>query len=116
MRKEYACNEEIAVIIKKLEKANNLINSEILERKVIILNSNGLHARPATKFMQIANKFNAEILVKTMNKEVDGKNVIDLLTLGARRGTEIVISAKGSQASEALDALEELVKGKFGEE
>src|SRR5574342_1433366 len=91
-------------------------NSQLLERKVKISNSNGMHARPATKFAEIANKYNSEIRVKTKNKEVDGKSIIELLTLGAENGTEIIITAKGTDAAEALDALEGLIKSKFEEE
>ena len=94
----------------------HIINSKPVERKVKISNSNGMHARPATKFAEIANKYNSEIHIKTKNKDVDGKSVIELLTLGAENGTEIIISAKGSDAAEALDALEGLVKSKFEEE
>ncbi|KKO19317.1 MAG: phosphoenolpyruvate--protein phosphotransferase [Candidatus Brocadia sp.] len=91
-------------------------NSQLLERKVKISNSNGMHARPATKFAEIANKYTSEIRIKTKNKEVDGKSIIELLTLGAENGTEIIISAKGTDAAEVLDALEGLVKNKFEEE
>ncbi len=91
-------------------------NSQLLERKLKISNSNGMHARPATKFAEIANKYTSEIRIKTKNKEVDGKSIIELLTLGAENGTEIVICAKGTDAAEALDALEGLVKSKFEEE
>lgn len=91
-------------------------NSKLLERKVKISNSNGMHARPATKFAEIANKYASEVRIKTKNKEVDGKSIIELLTLGAENGTEIIISAKGTDAAEALDALEGLVKSKFEEE
>ena len=94
----------------------HIINSKPVERKVKISNSNGMHARPATKFAEIANKYNSEIRIKTKNKDVDGKSVIELLTLGAENGTEIIISAKGPDAAEALDALEGLVKSKFEEE
>lgn len=92
------------------------ISSRLQERKIKISNSNGIHARPATKFAEIANKYNSEIRVKTKNKEVDGKSIIELLTLGAENDTEIVIHAKGPDAAEALDALEGLVKSKFEEE
>lgn len=91
-------------------------NLQLLKRKIKISNSNGLHARPATKFAEIANKYTSEIRLKAKNKEVDGKSIIELLTLGAENGTEIVVSAKGSDAAEALDALEGLVKSKFEEE
>jgi phosphotransferase system enzyme I (PtsI) len=75
-----------------------------------------MHARPATKFAEIANKYTSEVRIKTKNKEIDGKSVIELLTLGVETGTEIIISAKGSDAAEMLDALEGLVKSKFEEE
>ncbi|NOG41403.1 MAG: HPr family phosphocarrier protein [Planctomycetes bacterium] len=75
-----------------------------------------MHARPATKFSEIANKYTSEIRIRTKSKEVDGKSIIELLTLGAENGTEIIISAKGPDAAEALDALEGLVKSKFEEE
>lgn len=92
------------------------INSKLLERKIKISNSNGMHARPATKFAEVANKYNSEIHVKAKGKAVDGKSVIELLTLGAENGTEMLLCAKGSDAAEALDALEGLVKSKFEEE
>jgi len=92
------------------------INSKLLERKIKISNSNGMHARPATKFAEIANKYNSEIHVKAKGKAVDGKSVIELLTLGAENGTEMLLCAKGIDAAEALDALEGLVKSKFEEE
>lgn len=75
-----------------------------------------MHARPATKFAEISNKYASEIRIKTKNKDVDGKSVIELLTLGAENGTEICIIAKGNDSIEALDALEGLVKSKFEEE
>lgn len=92
------------------------VNSKISERKVKIWNSNGLHARPATKFSEIANKYTSEIRVEAKGKNIDGKSIIELLTLGAENGTELLISAKGVDCAEALDALEELVKSKFEEE
>lgn len=93
-----------------------IVNSKLLERKIKITNTNGMHARPATKFAEIANKYSSEIRVRTKNKEIDGKSVIELLTLGAENDTEIIISTKGTDAAEALDALEGLVKSKFEEE
>jgi phosphoenolpyruvate-protein phosphotransferase (PTS system enzyme I) len=87
------------------------------ERSIKITNLNGLHARPATSFVKMAIKFSSEIFVSTENKEkVNGKSVIDLLTLGARNGTEILIAAKGEDKEEALDALEGLVRNNFNED
>ena len=88
-----------------------------IERRTKIKNTNGLHARPATRFAEMANGFNAEIFVKTENKEeVNGKSIIDLLTLGAKRGTELLITADGNDKESALDALEGLVNDRFNED
>ncbi len=88
-----------------------------MERRTKIKNTNGLHARPATRFAEVAGKFNAEIRVKTDNKEeVNGKSIIDLLTLGAKRGTELLITADGEDKELALDALEGLVNDRFHED
>ncbi len=89
----------------------------LIKRRTKIKNTNGLHARPATRFAEIANKFNSEIFVKTKNKEeVNGKSIIDLLTLGAKRGTELLITADGEDKELALDALEGLVNDRFNED
>jgi phosphotransferase system enzyme I (PtsI) len=89
----------------------------LIERRTKIKNTNGLHARPATRFAEMANKFNSEIFVKTESKEeVNGKSIIDLLTLGARRGTELLITADGEDKEVALDALEGLVNDRFNED
>jgi len=81
-----------------------------------ILNADGLHARPATRFAEIANGYSADIRVKAKDKEVNGKSVIELLTLGAERGTDIRIVADGSDAADALEALANLVSGNFNEQ
>lgn len=89
----------------------------LIERRIKIINANGLHARPATRFAEMANKFNSDILVRTENKEeVNGKSIIDLLTLGAKKGTELFITANGEDREEALDVLEGLVNDRFNEE
>ncbi|MHC4267947.1 MAG: phosphoenolpyruvate--protein phosphotransferase [Planctomycetota bacterium] len=88
-----------------------------IERRTKIINTNGLHARPATRFAEVANKFNSEIFVRTESKEeVNGKSIIDLLTLGAKKGTEIFITAEGEDKEKALDVLEGLVNDRFNED
>ncbi len=89
----------------------------LIERRTKIINTNGLHARPATRFAEVASKFNSEIFVKTANKEeINGKSIIDLLTLGAKKGTELLITADGEDNEVALDALEGLVNDGFNED
>ena len=89
----------------------------LIKRRTKIINTNGLHARPATRFAEVASKFNSEIFVKTANKEeINGKSIIDLLTLGAKRGTELLITADGEDKELALDALEGLINDRFNED
>ena len=89
----------------------------LIKRRTKIINANGLHARPATRFAEVASKFNSEIFVKTANKEeINGKSIIDLLTLGAKRGTELLITADGEDKELALDALEGLINDRFNED
>lgn len=87
-----------------------------LERKLKIVNRLGLHARPSTQFAETAKKFTSAIIVRGNGREVDGKSVIGMLTLGAEEGTELSITANGDDAEQALLALEALVNGRFGEE
>ncbi len=88
----------------------------LINRQYRILNADGLHARPATRFAEIANSYFSDIRVKAKDKEVNGKSVIELLTLGAERGTDIRIIADGKDADAALDALSNLVSGNFNEQ
>ncbi|RKY31987.1 MAG: phosphocarrier protein HPr [Candidatus Omnitrophota bacterium] len=82
----------------------------VIRKKIIVKNKQGLHARPAALFVQVANKFDARIKVKRDKKEeVNGKSIMGILTLGAERGSEIIIEAEGVDAGEALVELEKIV-------
>jgi multiphosphoryl transfer protein len=86
--------------------------------RVTLQNQHGLHARPAARFVQLAASFEADIQVRNESKgkgPVSAKSLNALFTLGAVQGSEIIISAAGSQARQALEALEGLVKANFGE-
>lgn len=87
-----------------------------MERTVIIKNTLGLHARPAALFVQLANKFQSEILVEKKGQKVNGKSIMGIMTLAAGKGQKITIRADGNDAEEAVNALEKLLKDKFGEE
>jgi len=86
------------------------------ETPVIINHKVGLHARPASVFVQTAAKFSSDIFVTHGERNANAKSILTVLTLGAHQGAEITISAEGDDAEEALIALEELVKNNFGEE
>lgn len=86
-----------------------------LARTVTIENSQGLHARPVMRFVDIAGQFQASIQVKKGNRVVDGKNPMEMMLLEATQGTVLELQADGPDATEALDALVRLVAGGFGE-
>jgi len=86
------------------------------EEEVQVGNRLGLHARAAAKFVHVANGFRSKIMVSKDSTRVDGKSILGLLTLAAARGSRLRLSAEGDDAGEALRALVELVRGKFGEE
>ncbi len=85
------------------------------EIKLTINHEVGLHARPASMFVQTAAKFSSDIEVTHGETTANGKSILAVLTLGAHQGAELLISAEGADADEALKALEELVTDNFGE-
>jgi len=87
-----------------------------LVREFAIVNRKGLHARASAKFVQCAEKFEAEVTVTRCGETVGGTSIMGLLTLAAAQGTSITVGATGAEAEAALDALEALVSSGFGEE
>lgn len=85
----------------------------MVKRRIVLSNESGLHARPASNFVNLASKFKAKITIKKDETAVDGKSIIHLLTLGASKGTEIEIIAEGEDASEAVKKLCELIETDF---
>ncbi|MCX8024309.1 MAG: phosphoenolpyruvate--protein phosphotransferase [Thermanaerothrix sp.] len=91
---------------------------EFQQIEAVLKNAHGLHARPAARFVQLASKFDAEILVTNLTTQkgpVSAKSLNALATLGALRDHRIRIMARGRQATEALEALHRLVEERFGE-
>jgi phosphocarrier protein HPr len=87
----------------------------MVERKITIVNQLGLHARAAAKFVQVAGKFRAKILLGRDGQAVDGKSILGILTLAACKGTRLFLSADGPDEGDAVDSLSDLVEDKFGE-
>jgi phosphotransferase system HPr (HPr) family protein len=75
----------------------------------------GLHARPASQFVQIAKQFASDITVAHGEREANAKSILGVLTLGANQGAVITVRADGEDADQALAALEALVADNFGE-
>lgn len=86
------------------------------ERDVTIVNKLGLHVRAVGRFVDTAQKFNAEIRVRNGEKEADGKSIIEMLTLGATPGVVLKLIAQGRDAEQAITSLEALVRDHFHEE
>ncbi len=82
----------------------------------MIKNKFGLHARPSASFVQTASRFRSGIKVEKDGQVADGKSIMDLMMLAAAQGTFITVNANGEDALEALEALEGLIEGQFGEE
>ena len=80
-----------------------------VEKKIVIKNKSGLHARPASLFVQIANKYDCDITVRKGRQKVNGKSIMGILMLAAEKGTGIVITAEGEGASAAVHELEKLL-------
>jgi phosphotransferase system HPr (HPr) family protein len=79
------------------------------QRTVTVVHRQGLHARPAALFVQLAKQFASRVTVKKGRKVVDGKSIMGLLTLAAGRGARISIITQGPDAPDALEQLTELV-------
>lgn len=87
----------------------------MVERSVTIVNKNGLHARPAAEIVKTAAKFRSDITLVRDDLEVNGKSIMGVMMLAAEYGATIVLRADGPDAQAAVDALAELIEGKFGE-
>ena len=84
-------------------------------KKIMISNKLGLHARAAAKFVRIAAGYQSEIMINSGNQEVSGKSIMGIMMLAAGKGTEINLVTVGPDEEEALIALENLILNKFGE-
>lgn len=81
----------------------------LIKKELIVKNKQGLHARPAAIFVQVANKFDSRITVRHDDEEVNGKSIMGILMLGAEKGSLIIIEADGSDADKALEELEKII-------
>jgi phosphocarrier protein len=85
-------------------------------RVLEIVNKKGLHARASARFVQTAERFDAEVLVRRGTETVGGTSIMGLMMLTAGPGTTITVEATGNEAAAAIEALAALVAGGFGEE
>jgi phosphocarrier protein HPr len=91
------------------------MNEVKVSRSVVVNNPQGIHARPANLIVRRLQPFQSKIEFVKDNHRVDAKSILDLLTLAAEQGTQLVIEATGPDAQQALDALAELFAANFAE-
>lgn len=86
-----------------------------LDKKFVINNKLGLHARPAALFVQTANQFRCEVEVRKGKQKVDGKSIMGIMMLAAGVGAAITVRTSGSDADLAMNAISKLIEQNFGE-
>jgi len=84
-------------------------------RHVTVVNTQGLHARPAHSFVTMANQFQSNIEIIKDGERVDGKSILSILTLAAVQGTQLALVATGADADVAIEALASLIEQGFDE-
>lgn len=85
-------------------------------RELTIVNKLGLHARAAAKLVTLAGQFDATVVLRRNERQVNGKSMMGVLMLAAAQGTTVTVEASGNDATQALEAIAELVADRFGEE
>ncbi len=88
----------------------------MVELQIKVMNSLGVHARPAAKIVQTANQYKSEIRLVTANTQADAKSILNVLMLAAIFNTPITIRASGIDEREAADSIAALFTKKFDEE
>ena len=86
----------------------------MISKNVTIQNNVGLHARPATFFIQKANTYQSSVWVEKEDRRVNAKSLLGVLSLGITKGMTVTLIADGSDEKEAIDGLAELIDTNFG--
>ena len=94
---------------------NDSLAEQTVSREVVVANSQGLHARPADLLAREARKWRSRIELVGAAQRVDGKSILEVLTLAAEEGTKLVVEASGPDAAEALSAIVRLFDSNFHE-
>jgi len=99
-----------------MQAEEDILENVVYDAEIEVKNAEGLHMRPAMKFVDIANRFDSEINVSNGETDVDGKSIMQISMLAATCGTKLKVRAKGPDAQEAVNALKELVEEKHFDE
>lgn len=85
------------------------------ERSVQVVNRNGVHARPAAEIVKAASKFKSDVTIVRDDLEVNGKSIMGVMMLAAEMGSTLVLRANGPDEEQAVEAIAQVIAGKFGE-
>ncbi|MFZ7119709.1 MAG: HPr family phosphocarrier protein [Eubacteriaceae bacterium] len=88
----------------------------MISKEITVLNATGLHARPASMFVQEAGKYKSEINIIKGEKKINAKSIMGIMAGGISKDTVVTIEADGEDEQAAVDALVGLIESKFGEE
>jgi phosphocarrier protein len=88
----------------------------MFSKEITIMNATGLHARPASMFVQAAGKYKSDIYVVKDGKKINAKSIMGIMAGGIAKGTLVCVEAEGEDEQEAVEALVALIESKFGEE
>jgi phosphotransferase system HPr (HPr) family protein len=87
-----------------------------ISRRIKLVNRQGLHARPIQRIVEICRRHQAKIRIARGVDEVDGRSILEMLTLAAPRGTELMLTAEGDDEQSLIAELVSLIEGRFGED
>jgi phosphocarrier protein HPr len=93
-----------------MQAEEDILENDVYDVELEIKNSEGLHMRPAMKFVDMAHRFESEINVSNGEMNVNGKSIMQISMLAATCGTKLKVTATGPDAREAIDALQKLVE------
>ena len=88
----------------------------MINRDIKIINKLGLHARAAAKFVTMASQYSSNVHLVLKGQHINGKSIMGVMMLAASQGTELTLSTDGEDESSAMEALDELIRNRFGEE
>ena len=83
----------------------------MIKEKITILNENGLHALPASRFVKLAEKFKSDVKIMKNGVEVSGKSIMGILTLACEKGSKVEVTTSGQDEKEAMDSLRKILEG-----
>ena len=78
----------------------------LIKKKIRVANPQGLHARPASNFVRLVNRFESDVMVRKDDERVDGKSIMSLMTLAANHGAILEIEVSGPDAEQAMKEIE----------